>query len=289
MRPRAAAALDLGARLARRARRAEALAVALLSRVNVVAAYLALAWGLVALPWGAWTCPDWTLTSALFLGVLAALSLACAPLVAGHAKRNARRANREPRAQAYLRSPWDEDPPPARLAGEHSGVMKKIIEVAAGVPRERPPDPTYSAGVASVKTLAMAWVAVIHAGCEVQGHPVLKWLVPDAAALLFVAMGVTGLPLSPRRGGRKSGGGGGLPGKFAALLRPWYVFCLFNWSYRYLDGSGQMGRYTTEEQLKILGSALLGFSPCMGGAWFAFPALQLLAAGHMLRKLRRSR
>ncbi|QDZ19219.1 hypothetical protein HOP50_02g17340 [Chloropicon primus] len=135
----------------------------------------------------------------------------------------------------------------------------------------------YSTGITTLKAICMIFVAVIHVGChDVSAkYFVYRHLINQAVPMMFVAMGVTGLAASKRYS---------LVDRFAGLLEAWYFYIVFNWAYRYFDGNSTdwRGKYTTEEHAKILLTSVLGWCPCLGGAWFVFPMLQILLIIHVV-------
>ena len=138
----------------------------------------------------------------------------------------------------------------------------------------------YSTGVCSVKALCMIFVAIIHTVCDDwANYFVYRHIVDQAVPMLFVCLGITSSRYSSSTKVK-------LVNRYATLLGPYYVFSAINWTYRYVDGSVWIKKYSTRDHAVLLTSSLLGFSPCMGGAWFVFPLLQVLMLVHLFGRIK---
>ncbi|QDZ25555.1 hypothetical protein HOP50_17g80970 [Chloropicon primus] len=228
--------------LKHRAHRWKSDAMGVLSRGALACSLVACAWGAVVLPWAAWTNPDWTRYSASSVVGVLALSLLVSPVASRMTERAAA-------------------PSRARVDGVGGSQSQS----------------QYSTGLATLKALCMVFVMIIHSKCW-KANFFYNHVVDRAVAMLFVAMGMTGLGASSKYK---------LVDRFSILLEPWYAFVLFNWTYRYVDGSGFIDHYNVMEHCTFWVSAVFGFAPCMGGAWFVFPMLQLLVIIQLLKNRER--
>jgi len=128
-----------------------------------------------------------------------------------------------------------------------------------------------SASVSSLKAVCMVFVAIIHSGCSESWNKyfVYRNIVDRAVPLLFVSMGVTCLGASNKYN---------LVDRYVALLGPYYTYMVLVSAYRYVDGTelSYHEGYSPRDRFRLHLQRLLGFAPCLYGAWFVFPMFQIL-------------